>query len=117
VFRKLNKVICVDDLLFDKRQSKLLNRKSEVHVHRDDCVNGDDNQYAEPEVDAQSKLTWADQSFVRPFRAMQELSGFPSLNVIYKILMSRAITSRNADRAMSRVIRLVKNRLRTTIIC
>ena len=44
VFRKLNKVICVDDLLFDRRRSKYLNRKSEseVHVYRDDCVNGDE---------------------------------------------------------------------------
>ena len=64
VFRKLNKVICVDDLLFDKRRSKHLNRKSEseVHVYRDDCVNGeeqdddDDYQYVELEVqvDAQT---------------------------------------------------------------
>jgi len=51
VFRKLNKVICVDDLLFDKRRSKHLNRKSEseVYVYRDDCVNGeeqdDDDDY------------------------------------------------------------------------
>jgi hypothetical protein len=91
VFRKLNKVICVDDLLFDQRRNKRLNQKSEseVLVYRDDCVNGDeednddDYQYVEPEVDAQTKVTWADQSFVKPFRAMQELSGFPSLNVIY----------------------------------
>jgi len=45
VFRKMNIVICVDDLLFDKRQIKRLNRKnrkSEVHVYRDECVNGDE---------------------------------------------------------------------------
>ena len=123
VFRKLNKVICVDDLLFDQRRNKRLNQKSEseVLVYRDDCVNGDeeddddDYQYVEPEVDAQTKLTWADQSFVKPFRAMQELSGFPSLNVIYKILVSLAITSSSAERPMSRV-RLIKNRLRTKML-
>jgi len=67
------------------------------------------------EVDAQSKLTWANQSFIKSFRTMQELSGFPSLNVIYKIRMSLAITSSSAMRAMSRVW-LIKKRLRTTML-
>jgi len=63
MFRKLNKFICVDDLLFDKKQSTRFNRKSEVHIYRDDCVNGDeqhdddDYQYVQPVVDVQSKLT------------------------------------------------------------
>jgi len=30
---------------------------------------------------------WADHSFIKPLRALQELSGFPTLNVTYKILL------------------------------
>jgi hypothetical protein len=58
---------------------------------------------------------WAELSFIKPLRALQELSGFPTLNVMYKILVSLAITSSSAERAMSRV-RLIKNRLRTTMM-
>jgi len=52
VFRKLNTVVYVDDLLFDKIRSKRLYSKFEVHVYRDDCVNGDDDyQYIEQDDD------------------------------------------------------------------
>ena len=49
------------------------------------------------------------------FRALQELSGFPALDILYKISVSLAITSASAERATSRV-RLIKNRLRTSML-
>jgi len=45
----------------------------------------------------------------------KELSGYPSLTCLYKILVSLAITSCSAERAMSRV-RIIKNRIRSTYL-
>lgn len=116
VYRKLHTLICVDDLLFDTRKSI----KSSENDHDGQSENKQDDDNVEPVVnDAESNcidsLRWTDQSFIKPFRALQELSGFHALNVIYKILVSLAITSSSAERAMSRV-RLIKNRLRTTML-
>ena len=84
-----------------------------------DSENEDEEDDHLIEVDAQSKLNefkrWADQSFVKPLTALQEQTGFHALNVTYKILVSLAITSSGAERAMNRV-RLIKNRLRTTML-
>ena len=44
-----------------------------------------------------------------------DLSGFPLLTWMYKILVTLAITSSSAERSMSRV-RIIKNRLRTTML-
>ena len=54
-------------------------------------------------------------SFVKPLRAITELSGFPVLTWLYNILVSLAVTSSTAERAMSKV-RIIKNRLRTTML-
>lgn len=54
-------------------------------------------------------------SFIKPLRAILELSGFPMLTWLYKILVTLAISSSSAERAMSRV-RIIKNRLRTTML-
>jgi len=58
---------------------------------------------------------WADLSFIKPLRAITELSGFPTLTLLYNILVSLAVTSSTAERAMSKV-RIIKNRLRTTML-
>jgi len=44
-----------------------------------------------------------------------QLSGCPSVTCLYSILMSLAITSCNAERAMSQV-RIIKNRHRSTML-
>ena len=54
-------------------------------------------------------------SFIKPLRAITELSGFPTLTLLYNILVSLAVTSSTAERAMSKV-RIIKNRLRTTML-
>ena len=59
--------------------------------------------------------SWIDHRFIKPLRLLQQLSGFTSLQYVYKILVTLPVTSCSAERAMSRV-RIVKNRLRSTML-
>ena len=58
---------------------------------------------------------WADMSFIKPLRAITELSGFPTLTLLYNIIVSLAVASSTAERAL-RTVRIIKNRLRTTLM-
>ena len=58
---------------------------------------------------------WASNGFIKPLRAVTELSGFPVLTWLYKLLVTLAVTSSSAERAMSRV-RIMKNRLCSTML-
>lgn len=62
-----------------------------------------------------SNTRWIDHSFVKPLRVVAELSSYPHLAAVYKILASLAVTSTSAERALSRV-RIIKNRLRTSMV-
>ena len=73
--------------------------------HRDD---GSDDEEAEEEPCVKEKRE--DCSFIKPLRLLLELSGFPNLLCMYKILVSLAVTSCSAERSISRV-RIIKNRL------
>ena len=57
---------------------------------------------------------WTDYSFVKHLRVIYQLTGYPTLTEMYKILSSIAVTSCSAERCLSRV-RIVKNRLRSTM--
>ena len=120
VFQKLHMLISIDDLMPVTTQSTRSNSMHKTEAQNDYDIttdDGEDDHDVEDDAEPpESKLKrWAEQSFVKPLRALQELSGFPALNVIYRILVSFAITSSSAERAMSRV-RLIKNRLRTTML-
>ena len=58
--------------------------------------------------------TWADNGFIKPLCAVQELSGFDTLTWLYNILVTLAVTSSSVERAMSRVKIIFKNQLRST---
>lgn len=80
-------------------------------IDQDDAI--DDNEEVQettPVLTAQ----WAASGFIKPLRVISELSGFTSLTSLYTILVSLAITSSSAERAMSK-IKIVKNRLRTSM--
>jgi len=51
---------------------------------------------------------------MKPLRVLFEMSSYPHLIVLYKILASLAVTSSSAERVLSRV-RIIKNRLRTSM--
>jgi len=57
---------------------------------------------------------WIRQTFLQPYRLLHLLSSFPTLLMVYKILVTVAVTSASAERAMSKV-KLVKTRLRSTM--
>ena len=61
------------------------------------------------QTDAMDSLnTWTDHSFIKPFRAVTELSGFPALTWLYRILVTLVVTSSSAERAMSR-LKIIKS--------
>ena len=109
VFRKLHSLVSVKDLMSDGHDI----RKTETQIENNDEALDDDDD-AEPEPKSKQS-SWADHSFLKPLRVLQELSGFSTLNVLYKILVSIPVTSSSAEQAMSKV-RLIKNRLRTTMV-
>lgn len=88
-------------------------------VHDDDIVNlsqndDDDDSEDEGNVSVSDFVHWTDYSYVKPLRVIYQLSAYPMLTTLYKILSSIAVTSCSAERTLSRV-RIVKNRLRSTM--
>ena len=55
------------------------------------------------EQQQQSPDLWVDRTFVKPMRALEELSSFTSLSCLMKILATVAVTGCSAERVMSRV--------------
>lgn len=62
-----------------------------------------------------SAARWLEHSFVKLLRALHELSSYPNLLCLLKILVVIAVTSCSAERVMSRV-KIIKNRLRSTML-
>lgn len=57
---------------------------------------------------------WIRHTFLQPYRLLYQLSSYPTLLTVYKQLVTVAVTSASAERAMSKV-KLVKTRLRSTM--
>ena len=110
LYRQMHHLVSVTDLLPKSR--KTAKTQDEFQSSSNVNVVPDTDDESEPEMNIN---TWADTSFVKPLRAISELSGFPTLNWLYNILISLAVTSSTAERAMSKV-RIIKNRLRTTML-
>jgi hypothetical protein len=87
--------------------------EDDVDDQHDISQAGDRASSASEALGVQQK--WADNGFSRPLRVLSELTGFPNLTYLYKILVSIAVTSCSAERAMSRV-RIIKNRMRSTML-
>ena len=115
-YRQVKNLISLDDLSSSSQSSSAprLNLTTEGHT-----VNGElldlESDDDEETYDQATPLNWAEYGFIKPLRIIMELSGYPSLTCLYKILVSLAITSCSAERAMSRV-RIIKNRLRSTML-
>jgi hAT family C-terminal dimerisation region len=62
--------------------------------------------------DDASCTMWIRHTFLQPYRLLHQLSSFPTLFAVYKVLVTIAITSASAERAMNKV-KLVKTRLRS----
>jgi hypothetical protein len=57
---------------------------------------------------------WINHSFIKPVCVLVEMSSYPHLMALYKILASLAVTSCSAERVLTHV-RVIKNRLRTSM--
>ena len=64
--------------------------------------------------DDASCTMWIRHTFLQPYRLLHQLSSFPTLFAVYQVLVTIAITSASAERAMSKV-KLVKTRLRPAV--
>ena len=62
-----------------------------------------------------SVSTWANNCFINRLPAVTELSGFPVFTVLYKLLVTLAVTSSSAEWVMTGV-RIIKNRLRSIML-
>ena len=61
-----------------------------------------------------SSILWTRQTFLQPYRLLHLISSFSTLMMVYKTLVTIAITSASAERAMSKV-KLIKTRLRSNM--
>jgi len=84
------------------------------NVKHDQSEKLDDDDDCDPEEPG-SDVKWMEQSFVKPLRIVQQISSYPHLSSLYKVLSTLAVSSCSAERVMSR-IRIVKNRLRSTMV-
>ncbi|XP_046673769.1 uncharacterized protein LOC124362917 isoform X1 [Homalodisca vitripennis] len=57
---------------------------------------------------------WIKKGFIRPYRCLLNISGFPYLTSLYQIILALPATSCSAERAMSK-LKIVKNRLRSSM--
>lgn len=57
---------------------------------------------------------WIKKGFIRPYRCLLNISGFPYLTMLYQIILALPATSCSAERIMSK-LKLVKNRLRSSM--
>lgn len=107
VYSDLESLVTIDQNVKHARSEKLDNDD-------DHC---DSELPEEPESDHsdESHVKWMEQSFIKPLRIVQQISSYPHLSSVYKVLSTLAVSSCSAERVMSR-IRFVKNRLRSTMV-
>ena len=119
VFQSMVDFVSIEDIYSDKKERSQQLRPETLRTNgsgepsnNEDCENDDKCDVSD---DDQTSNNWIDYSFVKPLRALEELSLFPNLLCFVKILTTIAVTSCSAERAMSRV-KIIKNRLRSTMI-
>ena len=102
IHRKLHVLtgLCVDDLLFDTRNPISSRRDRNDHYGRSEWK-WTGRWWRRTGIDAESERIdsqrWTDHSFIKPFRALYELSG-SRIERHIQLLLLLAITSSSADR-------------------
>ena len=84
------------------------------HIVDNNDEKDDDDEEEEDNVSVSDFMHWTDYSYVKPLRVIYQLSAYPTLTTMHKILSSVAVTSCFAERTISRVC-MIKNRLRSTM--
>ena len=106
VYSTLKDLVKIDDLIIktkdgtNKATNKAKNDVKDDNGNVADTENDDDdheileiNEDDPNDDDQTAKDRWIDCSFIKPLRLLLQLSGFPNLICIYKILVSLAVTS------------------------
>lgn len=73
------------------------------HIVDNDAANDDkddDDDDDEENVSVSDFMHWTDYSYVKPLRVIYQLSAYPTLTTMYKILSSVAVTSCSAERRL-----------------
>lgn len=82
----------------------LIQSEDDIDIEEDkDTDNLSEIQLLTEQKPQQIHNTWINRSFVKPMRALDELSSFTNLSCLMKILATIAVTSCSAERVMSRV--------------
>ena len=105
LYRQMHSLVSVSDLLAKQNRSRgVLFTTSIDNEGGGEELEEEELEEGTVQTDAMDSLnTWTDHSFIKPFRAVTELSGFPGLTWLYRILVTLAVTSSSAERAMSRL--------------
>ena len=109
LYRKMHAMINADNLM--PKATPEEDRKEDNGAETDDEVSDDEERCN----DSVQFDRCVNKGFIKPLRTLTELSGISTLNLMYKILVSLAISSSSAERAMSRV-RLIKNHNKTRML-
>jgi hypothetical protein len=68
-----------------------------------------------PASNANCVLQWELNAFMNPLKLLSQMSGFPNLYVLYSIFFCLAVSSASAERALSKLKIIKKNRLRSSL--
>ena len=77
-----------------------LNHIVDNDAANDDKDDDDDDEEEEENVSVSDFMHWTDYSYVKPLRVIYQLSAYPTLTTMYKILSSVAVTSCSAERRL-----------------
>ena len=82
----------------------------------DDDLKSEDSEEEEPEDKKKNKMRFFIlRDFIKPFRLLVQLSQYHELFMLYKILITLAVTSCSAERAFSKE-KIIKNPLRSSML-
>jgi hypothetical protein len=104
-----------DDLhRYTNSESDTLDTDDDDDENDDDADAVDDDNDDEENVYLSDFGLLTDYCYVKPLRVIYQLSAYPTLTTMYKILSAVDVSSCSAERCFSRV-RIIENRLRSTM--
>ena len=103
-------------VVYHQYQENLTNPRNSARntEQQNDYISDIHDESTDDEGAADVQLEWNRNNFLQPLRLLSEISNYPHLKSLYKILMSIPSTSCSAERSLSR-LRIIKNRLRSSM--
>ncbi len=114
IYKSMEKDIDVSDLLpipkVKKGRGEEIQLEQELEEKEEQLTDEDD-----ADEEAENVEFFILRGFIKPFRLLAQLSSFSNLSVLYKILVSLAVTSCSAERALSKE-KIIKCPMRSTML-